>query len=198
MNRALLTLIALVAAAAAGCSDNAPRLLFAADPSISVALSQSNITVGAPLSFGAIMLCVSAPSSATIQKVSIHDPHGAMQVDAFAVRPNPMASGHEGLGALNIGLAAYGTGFAPAEPQSVRGVCPKDLLAPTGEEAAALSELGVEVHLGSGVTGGGRALDLTYTADGSVRMVTIPFGIWLCVATCPPDIGASAGSSGQP
>ena len=138
------------------------------------------------------MLCVSAPASAAIRKVAIHDPQGSVSVTAFVIRPNPWPRGHEGLGGLNIGLAAYGSGFAPGEPQVVPGVCPKDVIAPTNDEALALSELGVEVRLDGGTIGGGNELDVTYATDGSDRVLTIPFGIWLCAATCPADPGKTA------
>lgn len=98
-----------------------------------------------------------------------------------------MARGHEGLGGLKIGLATYGSGFAPGQAQTVSGVCPKDLLAPTNEEAAAVFELGVEVHLDSGSIGSGNSLDVTNTIDRAERVLTIPFGIRLCTAACPPN-----------
>jgi hypothetical protein len=196
MAKTLAVVVTLVLALCAGCSDSGPRLMFAADPSISAGLRSSNMTVGKPLSFGAIMLCMSAPGSATITKVTIHDVQGDVAVVAFAVRLNPMAVGREGLGALDIGLAEYGSGFDPAGTQTVQGACPKNLLAATNEEAAKTSELGVEVRLASGEAGGGSALDLTYTVDGRERIVTVPFAILLCAAVCPADVGSSPVPSG--
>jgi len=197
MNKTLVALTALVVMIAAGCSDNGPRLVFAADPSVTAGLASSNARTGQPVSFGAVMLCVSAPTTATIRKVAIHEPQGDVEVTAFAVRPNPMASGHEGLGGLDIGLAEYGSGFVPGQAQTVLGICPADPQAATAAEAAALSELGVEVRLESGTLGGGSSLDLTYTADGKDRVLNVPFAIWLCASTCPDNVGASPRSSAR-
>jgi hypothetical protein len=108
--------------------------VFAADPSVTAGLASSNVKTGELLSFGAVMLGVSAPTTATIRKVAIHAPQGNVEVTAFAVRPNPMASGHEGLGGLKIGLAEYGSGFLPGQAQTVLGVCPADPQAPTNAE----------------------------------------------------------------
>ena len=182
----------------AGCSpDNRPRLLLAADPSIATSLSTSNMRPDESFSFGSINLCVSAPATASITGVTIHQAQGDVRVEAFAIRPNPIPSGGAELGGQKAALVAYDSGFAPAKAQQVSGACPKDLLAPTAGEAAAMSELGVQVRLASGDIGGGSALDVKYRIDqGPERTAAVPFGIWLCASTCPPGIGASPSPSG--
>lgn len=136
------------------------------------------------------MLCVSAPSTATLTSVWIAGRQGDIHVEAFAVRPNPFTRGQLGLGAESLGLAEYGSGFVPANRQVVTGVCPKDLSAPTMEEAARGSELGVEVRLRTGELGGGPDLGVSYTMDdGTERLLMIPFGIWLCASACPAHLG---------
>jgi hypothetical protein len=178
---------------AAGClGAPGPRLAFAADPSIKLSLAQSNVGPADALSFGGIMVCVTSPGTAQIDAVRIDQPQGDIRVEAFAVRPNPMPAG-DGLGAQRTTLAAFSSAFVPSAPQHVSGLCPRDPNAPTASEGSALSELGVQVRLGSGDLAGGRALDLDYRIDGGQRTLTIPFGIWLCSGTCPPGVGAIPG-----
>ena len=195
MTRArLLVACALVGLiGASGCSaDSGPALMLAADPTISVVLTDSDIAPDEPVSFGSMHLCVSAPSTASVTKVSLDHQQGDVRIEAFAVRPNPLTRGADDLGMLNTSLADYGQGFQPGAPAEVSGVCPKDLLAPTDEEAAASTELGVQLRLASGAIGGGSGLVLTYTNDtGKEKTATVPFGVWLCSATCPPSLGQS-------
>ena len=175
-----------------GCTPTVgPRLVFAADPSVVLSLAQSDMRSTDVLSFGAMMLCMSPPGTAQLDGVRIDRPEGDIQVEAFAVRPNPMPAG-EGLGGLRTTLASFSPAFRPSEAQLVNGACPQDFSAPTLSEAAALTELGVQVRLGSGDLGGGRALLVDYRVNGERRMLSIPFGIWLCARTCPPNIGDAA------
>ena len=194
IKRALAAAALVAAAALTGCSNNAgASLVFAADPSMSASLAMSNVAVQEPFSFGSIDLCVTAPARATIVGVSLSHVIGDVRVDAFAVRPNPFFAGEPMLGGQRITLVEYASGFQPNGPQVISGTCPRDLIAPTDAEARAVFELGVQVQLVSGETGGGTALDVRYQIDdGPERGVTVPFGIWLCTSTCPPDIGASA------
>jgi hypothetical protein len=50
-------------------------------------------------------------------------------------------------------------------------------------------ELAVQVARRSGDAAGGPALDVTYDVGGDTRTAVIPFGVWLCAATCPPEAG---------
>jgi hypothetical protein len=180
---------------ASGCTaSSGPRLVFLADPSVALSLAQSNISQTSSLSFGAMLLCVSGPGTAQLDAVRIDNPQGNILVEAFAVRPNPMPAG-DGLGALETPLTAVSPAFDPPRPQLISGVCPEDPSSPTDSEAAAVSELGVQVRLQSGEVGGGRALDVDYEIGGSRKTLTIPFGIWLCAGKCPTDLGVSPAPS---
>ena len=186
-----LTCLGVVVWLASACDLlSGPRLEFAVDPQIRLSLAQSNAS-GDSLSFGSMMLCVSAADTvATITGVSVHEPQGDIRVEAFAVRINPMPAG-QGLGSAKGTLAAIDPAFAPSNRQEVAGLCPADPGAPTQAEASALSELGVQVRLGSGDIAGGGSLDIAYQVNGRSGTLSIPFGIWLCARVCPDGIGES-------
>lgn len=188
----LLVALALVACASLACStDVGLHLEFAADPSIALTLTQPNEEPTESLSFGSIMLCVSAKASATITTVRLDQPQGDLRVEAFAVRSNPIPNG-PALGSEQGTLTEFDPAFVPADVQHVAGVCPADPSAPTPAEATTLTELGVQVRLASGDVGGGRALDVDYQIDGQSRTLTVPFGIWLCAHACPAGVGTDA------
>lgn len=190
MMRRLLVVVGLLVALGgiAIVSVGGPRLVFPAPPATSAAIAISDAAPARSISVGSIMLCVSSGSTAVINGVAIHDPVGPIQVEAFAVRPNPFTAGIEGLGSADATLAGYGRGFAPNVPQTVSGICRGDAATTTADEAGSESELGVQVRLLSEDIGGGHDLDVTYAIDGRVHVLSIPFGIWLCARTCPSDI----------
>jgi hypothetical protein len=191
--RATALAAALVLPVAAACSP-APTLRMVGDSTASVAIS--NTPYGDPRSVGSIMLCLTSPGTATITGVALHEPSGEIRVDAFAVRPNPFTQGQDGLGTDDRSLASFAADFDPGGTQRVSGVCPADAQASDAVQAsdtpidAQASELGVQVSLAAGETGGGRGLDVTYDLGGTKRTAVIPFGVWLCARTCPDGPGS--------
>jgi len=75
----------------------------------------------------------------------------------------------------------------PTVPAIVTETCPADPTAMSDDVASGLVELVVQVARRSGEAAGGSALAITYDVDGTARTGVIPFGIWLCEATCPPE-----------
>jgi hypothetical protein len=172
-----------------------PQLSVVGDPTTRVGISADNIAAGRPFSFGSIMLCVSAPTTATISAVSIDKPEGGIRVDAFATRPNPFTRGEDGLGSQAKTLVEFSPSFAPGARQSVTGVCPGSGATSEPGLDAGVSELGVQVSWdGVGPYAGGPALDVTYSIGGQAHTLVVLFGIWLCASTCPEslsDIGTT-------
>ena len=139
-------------------------------------VGQPNVDAGQAWSFGTIVLCVSAPGTATITDVSFKEPTGGMHVDAFATRQSPIRIGGQFLGADTKTLADVGDGFiiggAPIEDQ-----CP-----PAADDATWVGgvELGIQVSKSTSAMARANALEVTYETDGSRMSLTIPFGIALC------------------
>ena len=135
------------------------------------------------------MLCVSAPTTATISAVSVDKAEGGIRVDAFATRPNPFTRGEDGLDSQAGSLVDSSSTFAGAD-QRVIGVCPGGGAAPDPSfDASGLSELGVQVSWdGVGPYAGGHALDVTYSISGQAHTLVLLFGIWLCASTCPESL----------
>ena len=187
-----LTAVALVAIAvtAFGCANpSSGGLSVLLGDSSGLSMSVDDVPAGQPLSFGSLMLCVSTSGSAALKGVSLHEPTGNARVDAFAVRPNPFASGHDGLGADRQPLTAVGGGFLPGDPQVVSGACPAASASDGNQQASQLSELGVQVSWdGQGEYAGSKAVDVQYQKDGHGSTLTVPFAVWLCAAACPASI----------
>jgi len=133
----------------------------------------------------AVLVLRIGPVGGAARSIGLGGAQGDLVVDAFAVRPNPFTSGLLGLGDERAALASLGAGFDPAATQVVDGTCPKDPNNATDDENRRLYELGVQVHLASGDVGGATDLLVAYEIDGRQAMTSIPFGIWLCTATCP-------------
>jgi hypothetical protein len=72
---------------------------------------------------------------------------------------------------------------------ALTGVCPDNVTTMPSSVAAQMVELAVQVARRSGDAAGGPALDVTYDVGGDTRTAVIPFGVWLCAATCPPEAG---------
>jgi hypothetical protein len=54
-------------------------------------VAMGNVAYGEPRSVGAMELCLTSPGTATITRVTLHEPTGDIRVEAFGVRPNPYA-----------------------------------------------------------------------------------------------------------
>jgi hypothetical protein len=64
------------------------------------------------------------------------------------------------------------------------------MTSPPPNVSAQLGELAGQVVRRSGDAAGGPALEVTYDVGGrGPRTSVIPFGLWLCAATCPPEAG---------
>jgi hypothetical protein len=156
----------------------------------SVSQGVGDTAYNAPNSVGGVMLCVTGAATATITSVAVHDATGDIRVEAFAVRLNPNTRGEIGLGGVRRTLSAFAADFHPAAVQEVSGVCPTDGQLEDTDIDSKLSELGIQVAFSSGAVAGGNSLDISYRINGTDRTTTIPFGIWLCAATCPDHLGA--------
>lgn len=165
-----------------------PELRMAGDNR--VAFATGNAAYDAPHSIGAGLLCVAGSGMATITRVALHEPIGDIRVTAFAVRPNPYTRGQQGLGDERKLLSEIGGGFDPDAAQQVSGVCPSEAQLNDTGVVSKLSELGVQVAWSSGDLAGGAGLDVTYEIGGTERSTFMPFGIWLCAASCPDHPGA--------
>lgn len=176
----VLTLVLSVAA----CGSS-PELRMAGNPGNAAAIAMEDVPLDTPISFGGVMLCVSAPATATIRAVAVHQATGDIEVQAFAVRLNPFMRGLDGLGNQRSTIADLHLDFDPTAPATVSGECPDDAASLPPSVSAQLVELAVQVARRSGDAGGGPALDVTYELGGGTRTAIIPFGVWLCAATCP-------------
>jgi hypothetical protein len=179
-------MFAVLALSLAACG-SPPDLRWTGDPGMAAGIGVDDVPVGAPVSFGGVMLCVSAKGTATVRSVAIHEPTGDIEVQAFATRLNPFTRGLDGLGTARSSIADLDLDLDPAAPARVSGVCAEDdETAPSGA-AGQIVELAVQVARRSGDAAGGPALDVTYEVEGGTRTTVIPFGIWLCAGTCPPE-----------
>ncbi len=181
-------MLAVLALAFAACGSS-PDLRMVGDPGTAAAEGIHDVPLDTPVSLGGIMLCVSAPSTATIRSIAVHQPTGDIEVQAFATRPNPFTRGLDGLGNPVSTIADLHLDFDPAAPAMVSGVCPADVTTMPPSVAAQLVELAVQVVRHSGDAAGGAALDVTYDTGGQTRTAVIAHGIWLCAADCPPEAG---------
>jgi hypothetical protein len=175
------------------CAHSDARLAFVAGETTAVNLTVSSVSSGQPYSFGSILLCVSGRVTAIITGVSVTKPQGSIRVETFALRPNPFTRGQQGLGGERSALTVASRDFVPTGQQAVSGQCPSDQSsAAQTDQLGPLSELGVEVSWdGVGQYAGGHGLDVAYTVDGHEQDLIIPFGIWLCAATCPDLLNES-------
>lgn len=196
--RTLVVAGLLIALSAAACGGAEPALRTPTDNKASVAMS--NAAYGEPRSVGSITLCLMSPGRATITRVALHEPSGDIRVEAFGVRPNPYLRGLDGVGAMAVPLAEIGGGFDLGGVQQVSEVCPTEAQLADRDLGSMLSEFAVQVSWASGDVSGGTGLDVTYEIDGVERTAVIPFGIWLCAATCPDDVGWSGAgpNAGRP
>lgn len=180
----VLTLVLSLAAC-----DSSPELRMAGNPGNAAAIAMEDVPLDTPISFGGVMLCVSSPATATIRAVAVHQATGDIEVQAFAVRLNPFMRGLEGLGNQRSTIADLHLDFDPNAPATVSGQCPEDAASPPPSVSAQLVELAVQVARRSGDAAGGPALDVAYELGGDRRTAVIPFGVWLCAKTCPPEAG---------
>lgn len=178
----------LVALSAAACGTPGPELRMPTDVTAGVAMS--DVPYDQPRSVGSMSLCLTSPATATITRVALHQPSGDIRVEAFAVRPSPVARGLDGVGTDSRPLADIGGGFDPGAVQRVSMVCPTEAQMAEETIGLTLNEFAVQVAWSSGDVSGGSALDVTYEIGGAERTAVIPFGIWLCVGTCPDDVGS--------
>jgi hypothetical protein len=183
-----MALSALVAVLLGACGST--DLLLVGAPGTAAGMAQEDVAARDPVSFGSIMLCLSRPGTAVLRSVAVHGAAGDIEVQAFAVRLNPFLRGLDGLGDARSTITGLHTDFDPDAPvKAVSGVCPEDPANPPDSVSAQLVELAVQVVRGSGDAAGGPALDVVYDAEGSTRTAIIPFGVWLCATTCPPEAG---------
>jgi hypothetical protein len=151
-------------------------------------VSQRDVPTGEPMTFGSAMLCLSRPGTAVLRSVAVHQPTGDIEVQAFAVRPAPFASGLDAVGSAHGTISDLHTNLDPdAAVKSVAGVCAADPANPSPSEVAHETELVVQVARLGGDAAGGPALDVVYEADGSTRTAVIPIAVWLCASDCPPE-----------
>jgi len=177
----------IVAAVAVGGCGEGPRLRWPGENTAGLAMS--NVAYGAPRSVGSMPLCVTAPGTATITSVALHEPTGNLRIDAFAVRPNPFARGLDGVGDSLTPLGEIGGGFDPAATQQVSDVCPTDeQIADPDFDWPPLPEFAVQVSWSSGDLAGGTGIDVTYELGGSELVALIPFEIWVCAGPCPEEV----------
>jgi hypothetical protein len=170
-----------------GACGPAAQVQMVGGTSVAASIGSANVPVGVPVSVGSMTLCVTAPGRATIQSVAMREPTGDIVIEAFATRPNPFTRGRFGVGNAKSSIVDLHLDLDPAAPAIVSGTCPAEGSAMSDVEAAGLVELVVQVVRRSGTDAGASALDITYEIDGRARTSVIPFGIWLCQATCPPE-----------
>lgn len=125
----------------AGCGQ-ATDLRLEGAPGTAVGTGVRDVPTGQPVSFGSIMLCLSQPGSAALRSVAVHQPTGDIEVQAFAVRPNPFIRGLDGIGSARGAIADLHADLDPGAPaKTVAGVCAADPAKPTDAESAQLVEL---------------------------------------------------------
>lgn len=162
----LLCLLSLVS----GCG-GLPQLQRPGGSAPSVTEGNVKVKPGQPWSIGSMMLCLSAPGTATITAVRTLHPVGAIRVQAYAVRPSPAGPM---LGDAIHPLSALGF------PQShqVQVVC--------GSRKRAPVELGVQLAKASPEPVGAGGFILDYQIDGHDATMTFPVGVFMC---SPSDAG---------
>lgn len=187
---ACLATIVLLVSFAVGCAAQpTAELRLVGDPGTRANSTENDVPYHQPVTYGSIMLCVSEPATATLTNVAMDHPTGDISVDAFAVRLNPYFQGLEFVGGVHQPLATIGGGFNPSAPQTVSGVCPDDVRTAPDSVQSQTKELAVQVSWSSGEYAGARDIAVTYDIDGTTKTALIPFGIWLCAATCPEGLG---------
>jgi hypothetical protein len=181
--------LATVVLSLVACGSSPPELRMAATSGTAVTMEMEDVALDAPVSFGGVMLCVSSPGTATIHSVVVDGASGAIEVQAFATRPNPFTRGLDGLGNDRSTIVNLHLDFDPAARATVSGICPDAAPSLPPSVSAGLVELAVQVARRSGDAAGGPALDVTYDIGGHTQTTVIPFGVWLCATTCPPEAG---------
>lgn len=118
---------------------------------------------------GEMLLCLTAPGQAVITKVRPVHPTGTIEVVGYAVRPNPLLTGAEMLG------ADYGTlrthGFTRNRTVDTR--C-------DGTNSGEGYELALELDVPSGTNAGTTAWEIDYRVGGHGASLTFPLGAVLC------------------
>jgi hypothetical protein len=185
----LATIVLLISVAVGCASQPTAELRLVGDPATRVNSALNDVPYGQPVTEGSILLCVTQPATATLTSVALDQPTGDITVDAFAVRLDPYYQGLPFVGDVRQPLPIIGGGFQPGAPQIVSGVCPDDDTIGPAEVESQLRELAFEVSWSAGEYAGARDLSVTYEIDGTSKTALIPFGIWLCAATCPEGLG---------
>lgn len=183
----LASLLGVVVAMGAASCTSGPVLRTPTDDPASV--SMSNVAHGSPRSVGSMTLCLSSPGTAAITDVALHEATGDIRVEAFGVRANPFERGLDAVGAVAGTLDEVGGEVDPWR-EEVTTVCPTTGRSADPAGAPSLDEFAVQVSWSSGDVAGGTALDVTYAVDGVEHTLLVPFGIWLCAATCPDGLGS--------
>ncbi len=196
--RNLVLVVLLSGLGSAACGGAQPALRMPNDDTSKWSVAMSNVAYGEPRSVGSMSLCLTSTGTATITRVDLHQPSGAIRLEAFAVRPNPSARGLNGVGTDLIPLAEIGGGFDPGGIQTVSIVCPTQAQMADPAIGATLNEFAVQVSWTAGDVSGGTGLDVTYEIAGVERTAVIPFGIWLCARTCPDDVGSQGAGASEP
>jgi hypothetical protein len=118
---------------------------------------------------GEMLLCLSGAGRAVLTDVRPVHPAGTIDVVGYAVRPNPLLTGAEMLG------AEYGTlrthGFTPDKTVNTR--C-------GGTNSGHGYELALELAVPPGMNAGTTAWQIDYTVGGHAASLTFPLGAVLC------------------
>ena len=129
----------------------------------------ANVRAHRPVSIGEMTVCLSAPGRVTITSVVPVHPVGRMQVQAFAVRPNPFRKNPPGtqLGDALGPLSAEGFGHS----HLVNVVC---------GSRPGWYELGLQLVKPSGAPASAAGWLIRYRSGDKAGTLTIPLGVVLC------------------
>jgi hypothetical protein len=175
--------MALILAACGGSADKGLLRVAPGCDGCSASVLQGFVSPDEHISFGSMILCLREAGSVTVTDVSLVDVEGSLRLDAFGVRPGPIARGQPALGAERATLVDLG--FDPSAPQVVDTPCaatPEQITPETGG-----SEIGVELSYTDGEVARSGSLKVTYQDDASHRSATmsIAMGLGLCRDACP-------------
>lgn len=168
----LLRAISLVALSSSilivsACGSNWPRL---ASPGMhAVRLGVPYVKPGRPVSVGEMTVCLTRPGEITITDVKPVDPVGTVDVEAFAVRPNPVTRGGQFLGGDQGPLSKHGF----SDSHQVAGAC-------KANDGSTSYELGLQLTKPTSADVGVAGWDVVYRSRGHNGTLRLPFAIALC------------------
>lgn len=161
--------VALSLILAAGCGSHWPRLTMPGKMNSGVAVGIGMLRPNHSADVGSIQVCLTRPGKVTITGVEPIRPVGDIEVQAFAVRPNPLATGADLLGSDRRTLAQ--SGFDGSH--TVDRVCKTN-------DGSTSFELGLQLTKPTQADVGAPGWTVSYRSGSHTGTLAVPLGITLC------------------